>query len=111
MWEEGAESELEESWARARNVRMCVVREARFESEGRGRAQRGWYGLGVLDGRASTTSHHRHVVSANTSRLANTQTKARHAQAGAGYAQTGRTCSASTWARQKFDLREWWMMV
>ena len=50
--------------------------------------------------RASTTRSRRHAVSANTSRLANTQTKARYAQAGAENAQTGRTCSASTRARR-----------
>ena len=41
------------------------------------------------------------AVSANTSRLANTQTKTRCAQAGAEYAQTGRTWSASTRARHR----------
>jgi len=45
---------------------------------------------------ASTTRSGRHAVSANTSRLANTKTEAKYAQAGAEYAQTGRPCSAST---------------
>ena len=45
---------------------------------------------------ASSTRSRRHAVSANTSRLANTQTKARYTHAGAENAQTGRTCSAST---------------
>jgi len=51
FWEEGAEGGLGGSWARAHDVRMCVVREARLR--GRGRAQRGWYGLGALDPRGS----------------------------------------------------------
>jgi len=46
--------------------------------------------------RANTTRSGRHAVSASTSRLANTKTEARYAQAGAEYAPTGRTCSAST---------------
>jgi len=34
LWEEGAGSELEESWVRACYVRMCVVREARLRVRG-----------------------------------------------------------------------------
>jgi len=49
---------------------------------------------------ASTTRSRRHAVSVNTSRLANTQTKARYAHTGAENAQTGRTCSASTRAKR-----------
>jgi len=45
-------------------------------------------GICAQEARASTTRSGRHAVSANTSRLANTQTKARYAQAGAEYAQT-----------------------
>jgi len=57
-------------------------------------------GICAQGARASTTRSRRHAVSVNTSRLAKTQTKARYAQAGAEYAQTGRTCSASTRARR-----------
>jgi len=46
LWDEGAESETEESWRRARDVRMCVVREARLRVRGASGRRGAGTGLG-----------------------------------------------------------------
>jgi len=46
LWEEGAGSELEESWVRARYVRMCVVRKSRLRVRGAAGRRGAGTGLG-----------------------------------------------------------------
>jgi len=67
-------------------------------------------GICAEGARTSITRCRRHAVSAHTSRLANTQMKARYAQAVAEYAQRARTCSASTRARRNATHLNggWW---